>query len=365
MNRLSHPAVLAVLLVLIAGVLFYVWKSGSGASLTVVSWAGNYGQAQASAQMTTFARKSGANVRIAQYDGGTNEIADQVAHHRYDWDVVDMELPDAVAACRAGLLERIDVALPPSPGGTPAAADFYPGAIGPCWVASIVYSRLIGFDASRFAAEPPIALTAFFDTQRYPGTRALSRASGKYILELALLADGVKPAAVYDTLSTPAGVFRALRKLDGIKKDILWLGANDTPAGVLAGKRAAFALLLNNDLFEASSGANPPGAIWDGQLIGYDVLAIPRGDPKRALALDYIRYATGAKVLSQLASWLPYGPARQSAVAGVGKNPALDQSLTPFQPTTAARMTGALMIDEGWWRLHGGDIDQIWQTWAH
>jgi spermidine/putrescine-binding protein len=84
-----------------------------GPKLTVATWAGQYGHAQASALLLPFANRSGIDVRLAIYDGGTAELARQVATKQYAWDVVDLELPDAVAACRQGLLEPIDAATLP------------------------------------------------------------------------------------------------------------------------------------------------------------------------------------------------------------------------------------------------------------
>jgi len=37
-----------------------------------------------------------------------------------------------------------------------------------------------------------------------------------------LIADGVEPKDVYKVLGTPAGVDRAFKKLDTIKKNIVW-----------------------------------------------------------------------------------------------------------------------------------------------
>ena len=45
------------------------------------------------------------------------------------WDVVDVELADALRACDEGLLETIDHSmLPASPDGVPATEDFIDGA---------------------------------------------------------------------------------------------------------------------------------------------------------------------------------------------------------------------------------------------
>jgi putative spermidine/putrescine transport system substrate-binding protein len=365
MKRRLTAFFLVVLFVLTAGFFFYVWKSAPTPSLTVATWTGPYGHAQMSAQMTPFSRKSGVFVRFAEYDGGTTDLARQVAGKTYAWDVLDMELPDAVAACQAGLLEKIDAAsLPASPAGAAAAQDFIAGALGPCWVGSSLYSRLIAFDAARFAGNVPAHPADFFDLKTFPGPRALPKASAKYILELALMADGVKPADVYAVLTSSAGRARAFAKLDTIKSAFVWADADDPPIRMLREGRAAFALVLNGDIFDAANTGQRPGVIWDGQLYEFDVLAIPKGDPKRALALDYIRFATGAPALGAVASWVPYGPARMSGLAYVGNNPDLKIAMRPFLPSAHGRLAGALAVDETWWRRHQDGVDSLWQDWA-
>lgn len=364
MKRWIYGIGLVALPIFVLGFLGTLWLSHSQPALTVVTWPGSYSHAQASALLVPFANDSGVNVRIAQYDGGTAEIARQVQTGNYAWDVIDMELPDAVAACHAGLLERIDAsALPAGANGIPAAKDFVPGAIGPCWVGSVVYSQIVAYDPHRFSGAEPSTLADFFDPKTYPGPRALRRASGKYNLEMALLADGVKPADVYEVLLTPAGVARALAKLDTIASALVWWSPSDPPAKMLSEGRAAFATILNGDYFDAAMHEGAPGAIWDRQLYELDVFAIARGNPKRALAMDFIRFATSAKSLGAVASWVPYGPARQSALGFAGQNPDLKIAMTPFLPTAGGRFQTAFAIDDEWWRLHEADVDMLWQAW--
>lgn len=341
----------------------YLWMTKHGPELTVATWSGQYGHAQATAQLLPFERASGVNVRIAFYDGGITDLARQVAAKRYDWDVVDLEMPDAVAACRRGLLEPIDAAtLPAAPNGTPAADDFLPGAVGPCWVSSVVYSQVVGYDPRRFSGAEPSSLADFFDVKRYPGKRAISRASAKLNLEMALLADGVAPKDVYPMLSTPQGVARALAKLDSIRSDLVWWSADDPPARLLADGRAAFATIRDGAAFNAVTNGQRLGVIWDRQLYQFEAFGIPKGDPRRKLAMDFIRFATLTRHLAGVADWVPYGPARRSAQPLVGKNPELQIAMTPFLPTS--HLKTAFAIDDEWWRLHGADIEPLWQAWV-
>jgi len=367
MKNWMIAAIAAALLFVIVLGLAYLWLSKRGPTLTVVTWAETYGRAQITGQILPFARVSRADVVIKIYDGGTKELAKQVASKQYGWDVIDLEEPDAVAACREGLLETIDAStLPAAPNGAPAAEDFVPGAVGPCWVASVVYSQVIAYRPHRFGEAEPAALADFFDLKRFPGPRAMSKASPKLNLEMALLADGVAPKDVYAVLATPAGVRRALAKLDTIRGKLVWWSSTSEPAQMLADGRAVFATMPNWAVFDADTQANAIGPkfgiIWDRQLYEVEALAIPKGDPKRALAADYIRFATQAPQLARMSSWTPYGPARKSAIPLVQQNPELKVAMTPYLPT--AHFASAFAVDDRWWRSHGADIDPLWQAWV-
>ena len=142
--------------------------------MTVVSWGESYGRAQTLALFHPYTDTSGVNVAVKNYGGGLKEIAQQVESRSYEWDVVDLELEDAAAGCRQGLLERLDdIQLPPGIDGASARRDFVPGALGPCWVGSMVYSQVIAFDTAALRRGPAAAaLPTFFDLG------AVSRAAG-------------------------------------------------------------------------------------------------------------------------------------------------------------------------------------------
>jgi putative spermidine/putrescine transport system substrate-binding protein len=366
MKKWTVPALFAVVVVAVVIFLGLLFLSRTKPVLTIATWPESYGHAQAAAQIMPFGAKSGTDARLALYNGGTSELAEQVASKHYTWDAVDMELPDAVAACQSGLLEKIDAdTLPAGPNGTPAAQDFVPGAIGPCWVASTVYSQVIAVAPVKFGDRHPATLADFFDVKSFGGKRALNKASAKLNVEMALLADGVAPQDVYAVLSTPQGVARALKKLDTLRGNIVWYTDAADAAAMLMDWRATFASLPNWAVFDADSKA--PGAllkpiiIWDRQLYQLEVFGIPKGNPNAARAMDFVRFATRAENLGAMASWIAYGPARLSALAYVQKQPEMHIAMTPYLPT--AHFDTAFAVDAGWWRLHGADVNGLWQEW--
>lgn len=345
---------LAVLLVAAVAALFFFTRPPP--VLTVMTWPGTYGRAQTNAQMHPFGAAKDVDVRPAFWDGDLADIQAMVEKHQYKADVIDFELPKAVQACKDDLLEKINPSiLPAGADGVPAARDFIPGSIGPCWVGSQVYSQLIAFSPK--LKRTPATLADFFNTRRFPGRRALSRASAKFNLELALLADGVAPADVYKTLETPEGLDRAFAKLKALNP--IW--AHDSVGALewLKDGQAVMVTALNGDI--AGLKDFTPGLIWDHQLYEMDVFAIPAGDPNKKRALNYIAYATGSAPLAAVAGWVPYGPARRSALPLVRPNAESGQTMTAPLPTAPENFRTAFAIDETWWLAHGPAIAARWQ----
>jgi putative spermidine/putrescine transport system substrate-binding protein len=342
---------LAALLVLLAAFAGLYWVMRPLPILTVTSWAGAYGRAQAAAQMRPYAATHRVDVHIAEWEGDLNDIKG---------DVVDFELPMAVEACRRGLLEKIDAAsLPAGDDGAAAEKDFVPGAIGPCWVGNNVYSEVIV--SAKFPGAQPATLADFFDTAKFPGKRALKRGSAKYNLEMGLLADGVAPRDIYPTLSGAVGLLRAFAKLQSLEPNIIWYNSDSEALALIESGGAAFATALNGQVFDAAWHGKTPNVIWDHQLYEFDAFGIPVNDPEKDAGMDFIRFATGSARLAGVADWVPYGPARRSGLALVGENPESHVAMRAFLPT--AHFDSAFAVDDDWWRVHGGSMESAWRNW--
>lgn len=352
--KLRRYALLLLALFLIAVVGALYLRTRPAPVLTVMTWPGSYGRAQASAQMHPFAATKNVDVHTALWDGELAEVAAMAQNHKAD--VIDFELPTAVKACNRHLLEKIDPAiLPPGADGTPAGRDFVPGAIGPCWVGGMVYSQVMIY--SPRLKRTPATLVDFFDRRKFPGRRALSRANAKFNLEMALLADGVTPADVYKTLETPEGLDRAFAKLDALKP--IWAHDSKDALEWVKNGRAAMATALNGDV--PSDKAFTPGVIWDHQLYELDVFGVPAGDPNKDRALDFIAFATGSRPLAAMAGWVAFGPARHSALALVKNNPETGEPMRPLLPTAPENFVHAFAVDDSWWETHGAAIASRWQ----
>ncbi|MFC6520925.1 extracellular solute-binding protein [Undibacterium arcticum] len=179
--------------------------------ITMATWGGAYGKSQQETFVKDFMQKTGVKVLIEDYSGGLAQIRSQVKSGNVTWDVVDLEMQDAVRACDEGLLERMDASiLTASRDGTSVADDFVKGAITKCAVGSLTWANIIAYNDTRFNGAKPSSVKDFFDLKKFPGKRGMKKAA-RANLELALLADGVPTADVYKVLGAPGGIGRALK----------------------------------------------------------------------------------------------------------------------------------------------------------
>jgi putative spermidine/putrescine transport system substrate-binding protein len=155
-------------------------------ALTVTSWGGAYTKSQELAYFAPFSEETGVKVLQDEWDGSTAKLKGMVETGQVTWDVVDVEPGHALQGCDEGWLEEIDYS---KLGGKEAFID---GAAMDCAVATIVFGTIYAYDAARFPNGGPTTMADLFDTEKFPGPRALRKAP-KTTLEFALIADGVKP----------------------------------------------------------------------------------------------------------------------------------------------------------------------------
>jgi putative spermidine/putrescine transport system substrate-binding protein len=333
------------------------------ADITVMSWGGAYGEAQTEAFVKPFVAATGKPTVMVDSDNPATPIKAMVEAGNVTVDVASVEYADAVRLCDEGILEPIDAAaLPAGSDGTPAADDFLKGAVTECGVSTDIWANVFASDSTKFP-EGPTKVADFFDLEKVPGKRGL-RKGAKAVLELALMADGVAPADVYATLSTPEGVDRAFAKLDTIKKDVVWWEAGAQAPQLLADGEVAMTTAYNGRIFGAAVGEGKPFQIvWDGQLYENELYVVPKGAPNKDLAMDFIKYATSTEGLRAQASNISYGPPRKSA--NVEKLMYKDgkTEMGPHLPTNPDNMKNSLLTSSDFWVDHDSELNERFQAW--
>jgi len=350
--------------ILASGIAFAMGGAAYAAELTVVSWGGAYTKSQVKAYHEPYTAMTGTKIKSEDYSGGLAEVKAQVEAGNVTWDLVDVELSDAVRGCDEGLLEPIDKSiLPPAPDGTPASEDFLPNTVTECSVGTIVWSTIYAYDKTKFPAGGPKTMADFFDTKKFPGKRGL-RKGPKPNLEFALIADGVPVDKVYEVLGTPEGIDRAFAKLDTIKGDTIWWEAGAQPPQMLADGEVVMSTAYNGRVFNAVATENKPFEIvWDGQVWDLDLWVIPKGTPNKEEALKFIAYSTGTQRLADQAAWISYGPVRKSSNPLIGKHAEAGIDMAPHMPTAPDNFKNALQNDFEFWADHQDELNERFNAW--
>ncbi|SIS92924.1 ABC transporter substrate-binding protein [Phaeovulum vinaykumarii] len=334
------------------------------AEVVVMSWGGAYGAAQTEAHVKPFIKETGIDARMIDADNPAAPVKAQTESGNVSIDVALVEYADAVRLCDEGLLEEIDPAiLPPGSDGTPAMDDFLPGAVMDCGVSTDLWDNIVAYDSTHFPDEKPSSIADFFDLEKFPGKRGIKK-NPKTVLEMALMADGVPAAEVYDVLSTPEGVDRAFAKLDTIKDEAIWWEAGAQPPQLLADGEVVMTTAYNGRIFNAAVEEGKPLVVmWDGQVYEHEMYVIPKGAPHLEDALKYIQFATSTEGLRAQAQYISYGPTRRSSNAGEILFKDGKTVMGPHLPTYPANMENALETNFEFWVDNDTELNERFNAW--
>ena len=328
--------------------------------ITFTSWPGPYMRSQMLGFVRPYEVENDVRVNVASYNGGIDEIRDQVESANVLWDVVDLTQADSLRACNEGLLENIeDMVLPDGADGTSSRDDFVEGALNPCGVGVIVWATAFAYSRDAYGTAQPTSIQDFFDTRKFPGRRAI-RNDPTVIMEWALMADGVERDKVYATLETPEGVERALAKMDSIKAGLqLWstgrapvrlLNAGDVPMAMVWATTGAMASMEDGANFSV---------VWDGRVIETDLFGIPKGSRFKEEALDFIRFASSSKSLADMVTFMPNGPTRKSSLAFLS-----DEVLAQIPNGPAYDDKLSILSDAEWWSKNHTALEEAFDAWV-
>ena len=311
-------------------------------SMSFVSWGGSTQDAQKAAWAEPFSKA--ANIKVVQ-DGPTDygKLKAMVDSGNVQWDVVDVEADFALRAAAEGLLEPLDFKVIDRD-------KLDPRFVGDHGVGSFYFSFVLGYNEGKLGAGKPEDWTALFDTKTYPGKRALYKWPSPGVLELALLADGVPADKLY-----PLDLDRAFKKLDTIKKDIVWWGGGAQSQQLLASGEASLGQFWNGRVYALQQDGAPVGVSWKQNLVMADFLVIPKGSKNKDAAMKFLANSSSAKGQADFANLTAYAPVNKDSVS------LLKPELAPNLPTAYAK--DQITLDFAYWAKNGPAIATRWNEW--
>ncbi|MBZ9864493.1 ABC transporter substrate-binding protein [Mesorhizobium sp. CA15] len=319
--------------------------------LSIMASGGAWQDAQRKAWFEPFSKETGTKILEQEYLGDLGKVKAMVETGNVPIDLVTVETATVLQGCDAGILERLDYSK------IGPRDKFIEGSALDCGVGLDAYGDILAYDPT-VLKEAPTSVLDLFDTTKFPGKRAMRKFPAQN-LEWALMADGVAPAEVYKVLATPEGVDRAFKKLDTIKKDIVWWDAGAQPAQLLASREVVMTTAWNGRIQNAiDTDKKPFKIVWNNQILEYDMISIPKGARNPELAYKYLAYISKPENNAKLASYITYGPVRTDAASFVATD------ALPKLPNAPDHLAGAYLVaDTEFWGDYGEDLVKRFNAW--
>jgi putative spermidine/putrescine transport system substrate-binding protein len=266
---------------------------------------------------------------------------------------VQVEAEELILGCEEGLFVPIDYDLLDYD-----ESDFIDGAATECGVGTIVWSKVLGYDADRIEGDTPANWADFWDLETWPGQRALRRGA-QYNLEFALMADGVAPDEVYEVLRTDEGVDRAFAKLDEIRDNVTWWEAGAQPLQMMASGEVTMTSVYNGRVTGSNRAEGTNFAIvWDGSIYAIDSWVILEGSPDVELAHDFISFASHPERQARMPEYIAYG------ATTVAADDFIPEDLAADLPTTPRNLENAIEFDTEFWVENIEALNERFDRWA-
>jgi len=324
-------------------------SGGSDSTLTVTMWGGAAQKAHVDSYFIPWAKANGVTIK---QDSPTDyaKIKAQVEAGKVTWGLTEVEPNFANTACESGLLEK----LPQDIIDKAKASGVAEEQIGECAIPILQYSFTIAYNTKTFSGDHPKTWAEFFDTRRFPGKRGFWKYATGGMFEAALLADGVKPDELY-----PLDIDRAFKKLETIKKDIVFYDTGDQMTQMLASGEAPLVQAWSGRIYQARQEGEKVANEWNENLVSYDQIAVPKGYPNKELAFQWMRwFLDNPKAQAADADASIYGPASENALQYVSADVRKE---LPGHPANAEKAIGLVNYD--YWAEHYDSVTERLNAW--
>jgi putative spermidine/putrescine transport system substrate-binding protein len=268
------------------------------------------------------------------------------------YDIAETEIYEQTRACQEGLFKKLDLEK------LGIADKLNPDSIFECGVGVGITAITIAFREGTFS-DAPTSIEDFFDLEKFPGKRGL-RGTPQFSLELALLADGVKPEELYDVLATPEGLDRAFAKLDSIKPQLVFWESGAQSVQLLTGGDVAMSTGYSHRVAAANMGGEKLNMIWDRSFLNHDAFGILDGAEHADLAEKFLQFYADPQREAEFIKEMPMGPAMKDTINYL---PPELVKLLPVGDNLKTVLDGSDPKALEFWLDNGDQIAKRWTGW--
>jgi putative spermidine/putrescine transport system substrate-binding protein len=328
----------AVALAALAGaVASLVPAAASAEEITVVSFGGAYQDAQSKTLFQPAAKALGITVKEETYTSISDLRWKQKAGAN-TWDVVVSGSGSAARAGAEGMLSKLDYKAID-------VSNYAPGLAGEYCMALDVFSTVLAWNTKTYGQNGPQSWADFWDVKKFPGKRSYRKAVAG-ALEPALMADGVPPDKVYEVLSQPGGIERAIAKIKQLKPSIaVWWTSGAQHAQLMKDGEVDMITGWNGRFDVVAKDGAPVTYTFNQALLDYDCAGIPSDAPHKATATKFLAEIAKPQYQADFTKYITYGPPNKKAY-DLGTIDAAYAKRLPSYPANAAKQ---LPIDLAWY----------------
>ena len=320
--------------------------------VVIVGWGGVWQESYRRALFEPFTKETGIKVVEEEFGGEYAKLTSQIEAGKITWDLAAFESPQVIQGCDEGAFVKLDW---DKLGGRDKQIDY---AAHDCGIASDIWSTVMAYDGDKIK-DGPKTWADFWDVAKWPGKRGCYK-DARIMIEIALMADGVKKEDIYTVLADPAGFDRAFKKLDELKPNILWAeSAADGMQRLLAGD---VAMVVNfNARVSGAAKENKRNLViaWDaGFWVGTDYWVQIANGPNPSAAAKLMEFYSRPETQADLVKTLSYGV---PTLAAYDKMPAETKGELPTSPDKAA---WAAVYSDAFWVEHQAAATERFNAWA-
>ena len=325
-----------------------------GSSLNVVSWGGAYQAAQRQAYFLPFQERFGIQL-VEDSPVEYAKIRSMVETGNVTWDVVDSGTRAVYQLGPTGDLEELTPSIHNRylPFFPQVAVTPWSGGGGVLWSTGLAYQK--NKVDELWGGNAPEDWTAFWDVEKFPGTRWM----GRRVNENIFFAHFNRTPEILDTVEgrtaiaklTDEQVDQSFEQLEAIKPHIQfwWTGGTDCPQALIT-DQADMCTAWNGRIWNAQQedgGDNLHYCFECGHLNQTDVFYIPKGSPNKELAELFISWTAEPHINVEMIKYITYGPLNLQALPLVNTD-VVDQLTIDNLPTSPTALEKAVVVDEVW-----------------
>lgn len=206
------------------------------------------------------------------------------------------------------------------------------------------YSTIMAW---RSDAKAPKNLVEFFDTENFPGKRALPDYA-EFVLAFAAMGDG----ATMEEVSQGVDLDRAFKTLERVKSDTIWYQSGSQPPQLLKDNEVQYSLAWSGRVL----GHEGISTTYDQGMLDISWWIVAEGitDEQRDMLYSWMRVQSNAEVQKCMLDFLPYP----------GASPELEGMVTPEVaatfPTATENKAVQWLMPGQWWYDNAEEVEKRW-----